>query len=105
MGGLLRSASERSRAAARPALWPPEEVARPSRYLPVLSAYLHGANVPVAGGEVMIREIADDDLDAVRELLVEGLKPLSRLLVEGSANLGSLPCIEVFRDTGTSWDA
>lgn len=54
----------------------------------------------------MIREITDDDLAAVRELLVEGFPLRSReYWSKGLANLGSLPRIEGFPRYGYVVDA
>ena len=54
----------------------------------------------------MIREITDDDLDAVRELLVEGFPLRSRdYWSQGLANLGSLPRVDGFPRYGYVVDA
>jgi hypothetical protein len=52
-----------------------------------------------------IREITDDDLGAVRELLVEGFPQSDDYWTKGLANLGSLPPVEGFPRYGYLVDA
>jgi hypothetical protein len=55
---------------------------------------------------MVIREITDDDLEAVRELLVEGFPLQSEdYWTKGLANLGSLPALEGFPRYGYLIDA